>query len=857
LALWLLGTVCLAGVCAWAQEEAGGDEAVVEAEQILDEEAVGEEEAVEEAVEEEVLEEEVLEEEVLEEEILEEEVVEEEVLEEEVLEEAPAAPPLRPAPVRPMPARPTPATPSRSTVRRVIPTRPATPLPRPAGPAGPADDPLVKAGGMPTDPTSFDFNDVPLNQVVESIGRMTGRNFNIDPSISSTHITVITHDEIPPDMAYEVLESILASRNFAMVETLDGHMINIVPMGESLEKVQLHKGMKGVPEAFDTLSTHIVSIQYADAGELAGILQKLGSRVASVDAYQRTNTLIITDTADGLRRIFTFLEEIDVAGYDTEMEIFTLEYAFSDVLASQVQEVLIEAGPAGARPSTTTSRTRTTRPTRLPVRPTVPGQANPMIIGSGEETLRIVPDDRLNALIVVASASMMERVRDLVAKLDTPTPYEDNRINVYPLLNANAEEVEQALSAILGVTPRKGAEKGAPTAEVTAFEKKVVISRYEQGNSLLILASPQDYKLIKEIIAQLDVPQRQVLVEAIVMDVSIQDTFGLSVDAAALTGNDGFALGGTSNISSLFDVTSLAEGLATGTAGATVASSLLNLSSAGGLTTGIYDTFDVTIDGQDIEVPFIPLLLRSLQTLTDIDILSQPSLTTRDNEPADIIVGQEIPVPMQRAGYSYDPRTQEDQTPRYGMTSYGRGISRQDVGVKMTVTPHINEGDYVTLETEIEVSEATPSSVGIDANELGPTLNKSRVMNNVVVKDGTTGVIGGLIRETASHTGSEIPGLSDVPLIGWLFRTRNDTRKKQNVVILITPYIIKDGIDLERVTDYKMDEFRRANVDVLFEKGVIKRVKRRHYMRSKHRPSQNRAEQMLQERRYGRGDIQR
>jgi len=175
----------------------------------------------------------------------------------------------------------------------------------------------------------------------------------------------------------------------------------------------------------------------------------------------------------------------------------------------------------------------------------------------------------------------------------------------------------------------------------------------------------------------------------------------------------------------------------------------------------------------------------------------------------------------------------------------------------MTVTPHINEGDYVTLETEITVSEATPSSVGIDANELGPTFNKTMVTNNVVVKDGTTGVIGGLIRETASHTGNEIPVLGDLPLLGWLFRTKNDTRKKQNVVILITPHIIKDGIDLERVTDYKMDEFRSANVDALFEKGVIKRIKRRHHMRSKHRPSQNRAEEMLQNRRYGRGDIQR
>ncbi|NIA15017.1 MAG: type II secretion system secretin GspD [Nitrospiraceae bacterium] len=767
------------------------------------------------------------------------------------------APMARPTPIRPpMPSGPRTVQPSRRGIRRSVPARPAVTTPK----AGqPSDDSLLKDGGIPSEPVSFDYTDTPLTEVVKAIGRMTGKNFDIDPGIASMRVTVVTHDKIPPELAYQVLEALLTARGYNLVETIPGHLIRVVPAGENTEKIGIVKGTKGVPESYDQLSTHIVNVQYADAGECAAILQKLGSRSSVVDAYQRTNTLIITDTADGLRRMFTFLEDIDIPGFDTQLEIFTLEYARAEVLSQQIQEVLTEAGAAPKpKPTrTTTARTRTSS-TRLGQRPNIPGQAAPMIIGSAEQVLRIVSDERLNALIVTATTSIMDQVRDLVTQLDTPTPYERNSMNVYPLLNASAEDVESALNSILGVAPRQGSDKGAAqSGEIQPFEKKVLITRYEQTNSLLILAAPQDYKLIKEIIAQLDVPQRQVLIEAVIMDVSVQDTFGLSVDSAALTGNDGFGMSNPGNISSLIQTANLATSLADGTAGITTASSLLSLGAAGGLTAGIYDKFTATVNGQKIEIPFVPLLLRALSTLTDIDILSQPSLTALDNEPASIIVGQEIPVPSQRSGYSYDPRTGTSQDSRYGLTSYGSGINREDVGVKMTVTPHINEGDYVSIETEIEVSEATPSSVGIDSNELGPTFNKTQVNNIVVVKDGMTGVIGGLLKETTSHSSSQTPGLGDLPLLGWLFRTKSDSRKKQNVVVLITPYIIKDGGDHRRVTDFKMDEFRAANVDVLFEQGIIKRFKKRNRLRSKYWPSAQRAQDMLDSKGFGRGDIER
>ena len=830
-AVLLLAMVCFLGWPAHAQEDIDAEDTEeLVGEELVEEDAAADADAL--AAEEEAL------------------AAEEEAAEEE-------APKVRPTPVRPpMPSGPGTVQPSRRGIRRNVPPRPDIIAPKAVQSV---DDRLVKDGGTPDEAITFDYTDTPLTEVVKAIGRMTGKNFDIDPGIASMHVTVVTHDEIPPELAYEVLEALLTARNYHLVETIPGHLIRIVPDGDAPEKIGIVKGIQGVPESFDELSTHIVNVQHADAGECAAILQKLGSRSSSVDAYQRTNTLIITDTADGLRRMFTFLEDIDIPGFDTELEIFTLEYARSEVLSQQIQEVLTDAGAAPSPQPTraTAARTRTTS-SRLTQRPNVPGQAAPMIVGSAEQVLRIVPDERLNALIVTATASIMTQVRDLVEQLDTPTPYERNSMNVYPLLNAKAEDIESALNAILGVAPRQGAGKGeAQSGEIQPFEKKVLITSYEQTNSLLVLAAPQDYKLIKEIIAKLDVPQIQVLIEAVILDDSIQDTFGLQVDSAALTGNDGFAMSNPGNIASLIDVTTLATGLADGTAGITTAASLLNLGSSGGLTAGIFDEFSATVNGQKIKIPFVPLLLRALSTLTDIDILSQPSLTALDNEPADIVVGQEIPVPTQRSNSGDDPRTGTNQGSNYGVTSYGSGISRQDVGVKMTVTPHINEGDYVSIETEIEVSEATPSSVGIDSNELGPTFNKTRVNNIVVVKDGTTGVIGGLLKETTSHSGTQTPGLGDLPLLGWLFRTKNDARKKQNVVVLITPHIIKDGGDHRRMTDYKMNEFRAANVDVLFEQGIIKRFKKRNRLRSKHWPSAERAQDMLDSKGFGRGDIER
>jgi general secretion pathway protein D len=484
----------------------------------------------------------------------------------------------------------------------------------------------------------------------------------------------------------------------------------------------------------------------------------------------------------------------------------------------------------------------------------------------------MVPDERLNALIVVATTGMMERVRDLIIKLDTPTPYEANNLHIYELLNADAEQVETALQGIVGTAPRAqsgggaggaaaaagGGGGGGATAEVTPFERKIQITRYDQTNSLLIVASPQDYKHLESFIARLDVPQRQVHVDAMIMRVRTTNDFLLDVDAAGITGNDGFGITNSNNIAGLAaglaPVTDTANALA-GNPQVALASGLLSLGASNTFTAGLFDEITIEVDGVDVDVPFVPLLMTALETLTDVEVLSQPSLVTVDNEEASIVIGQEIP---------FVTGTGSPQTSNEGSlisTGFTR-VEREEVGVKLKVTPQISEGDYVALQLEVEKSNVASNPVG-DVNILGPTTDKSIVMNKVVVKDGATAVIGGLTEDTVDRSRSYTPVLGELPVVGWLFGRRSNNQSRSNIVVLVTPHIIKEGVDYERVTEYKVNEYHDAQLDLLFDKGFFEGFKRKRDKRKNYRPTLNKVEAIsgrptvAEGEQFRRGDIKR
>lgn len=678
-------------------------------------------------------------------------------------------------------------------------------------------------GKAATEPVDIHYEGVELGQIIRSIGAQTGRNFLFDPQVAAIPVTLISHGPIDPEMLLPLLQSILVTYGFSMRETLEGNLIKIRPLAEDAEKAKIYKGPDAVPTGYEEFSTHVIPIRYAKAEELAQLLPRLASKDAKVDAYGPTNTLILSDNAHGIRNMLSFISEIDVEGSEIVMELFPLQYARAEVLATLIQDILLGTPTGGAPGAAAVPRPPTPTPVR-PVRPGVPGQVQQTIIGAEEPELRMVFDERLNILIAMAPESIMKRVRELIEELDTPATYEMHNMHVYQLQNADAETVKEKLGAITGTTPRmaEGGRGGGPgagiSAEVQPFEKKVVIESYEPTNSLLIVASPQDYAVIKQLIAQLDVPQRQVHVEAVIMEVAIQDRFELAVELASLSAEDGFAV---NNVVTLANILASGPLSAIGAEGSVLTAGILD---------GVMDIPVPTADGGFTiqTVPKIPLLLTALDSITDLDVLSQPLITTVDNEQAKITIGEEVPI-VRGTSTSLDQAA-------VGRSIFSQ-VERRDVGIMMSVKPQISAGDYVALELEVEVSQPKQSEVGADPNIVGLTLQKSQVSNKIVIRDGSTGVVGGLISETTDHSVRKAPYLGDVPVLGWLFRRKTDRRMKRNLVILLTPYVIKEGVDADRIREYRVKEFASANVDVLFEKGYIKRIQRRHYMRTQYRPT--------------------
>lgn len=717
-----------------------------------------------------------------------------------------------------------------------------------------------KVGEIPPGWIVMDYENRDLSEVIKGLAPQLGKVFQIDPTAGAQKVTIISHGGIPPEMAYDLLEAILATYQLRMVSTLDDRLIKIRPIGEDQESSKLYVGEEKAPEGFDTLAFHVVPLKHAPVTEISTLLANFASKNGKMTAYERTNTLVLFDTATAIRNMLKVIEDVDVPGYDEIVEFFTLEFARAAVIAEQIQQVLMggqEAGGAGPAQAVQ-AQVRGPAPIPRPTRPGGPTQATQQIVSAEPLTLRVVADERLNSLMVVASQPLMERVRDLIDKLDTPTPPESNTMHVRELLHADAEKVEEALTSLLGGTsPRQtgarpaAAGSGAPgggaggggggTGEVQPFEKNVQITRYDQTNSLLIIASPQDYRVLDELIQQIDVPSRQVHVEAIIMEVAINDRFRLSVESAGLTANDYFALN---------NVINLANVLAEGPLAATGTEDILTAGLIDGTTTLTFpDGAGGTITQ---EVPNVPLLLTALESLTALDVLSRPSLITVDNEEASIVDGQDVPIvtgtqrPFAGTG-----------DPTGGFGSVFTQTERREIGVNLRVTPQISEGDYVFLDLEIEVSRPIQSTVGIDPNTSGITLSLSKVTNKVVVRDGMTGVLGGLISESTDRGRRQTPILGDIPGLGWLFGRRESTRIKRNLVVLITPHIVKEGIDYERLSQAQMAKATKANADVFFERGIIKKVSKKAYLRSRYRPTEAAIEEVTGGAGLERGDVEK
>ena len=648
---------------------------------------------------------------------------------------------------------------------------PPVPSPAAASQAAPAPAPSAAPAALPVPAAhppvylSMDFTDVELPVLIKFLSEQTKKNVNFDERVQGK-ITIISPRRVTLDEAYDVFLYVLQAKGFTTVS--QGNTIKIVAAREARQDT-IRTGISKETASAEFI-TRLVPLQYLETAEVVPLVTPLVSKDGMVSAFGSSNTLLLIDSRANIDRIVTILGEIDSAGTPGVLRVYPLAYAVATEAAKTLTSIYLEAGPGAAAPAAK-GRARE-------------GQIRP----SRGVAVKFLPDPRTNSLIVHAGQEMQDDVADLLKKIDVPASAGSGKINVYYLENADAEEVSKVLASLserrtgtAGAAPAPApGPRSAPPATGTGIvsaelEGGVKVTPDKATNSLIVVASSNDYETLVGVIKKLDIRRRQVYVEAVIMEITLDKSRDLGTEfRGTAAAGDGAVISGT-NFDFKGNVNQLFSALATGNP--------LVFGGTGLIAGGIFG--EVTLpDGT--KVPAVTAVLRAAQTRDNINILSSPHLLTLDNKEAEIVVGENVPFITSQA---------RDST---NLANVINTVERKDVGITLRLTPHIHESDFVSLDIFQESSAVKGDSL-LNSSTVGPTTTKRSAKTSVLVKNGDTVVLGGMMQETFTNTVSQIPLLGDIPLLGNLFRFKSVSRKKTNLLIMLTPRIIREpGEMLER-----------------------------------------------------------
>ena len=600
---------------------------------------------------------------------------------------------------------------------------------------------------------TIDFNNVDINVFIKFISELTGKNFIVDQRVKG-NVTIISPTKISVAEAYRVFESVLEVHGFATVPS--GKVIKILPSPEARTRNIETRFDGGRRRPEDKLITQLIPLTYADPNELKRLFTPLVSRSSVLAAYPPTNMLIVTDTQSNIQRLLRIVREIDVAGVGQEISIIPLENADSTKLTGILGSVFQSTPAAGKK-------------------------------GGSEKSIKFVADERTNTIIVLASEVDTMRIRQLVHLLDKQTPQGKEKIRVYYLEYASAEDLSKVLQEV--PTKDTGAEPGKPTAPVVSGNVRIMADK--ATNSLVITADPDDYTILEDIIKKLDIPRPMVYIEALIMEVNTQKNFSLGSEwtAAGKTsiGNKETAVGGGFTLT---PQTSNLPGFAQNAL-------------PGGFTAGVF-TEAITIAG--VQFNNLAAVFQAFKEDQDINILSTPQILTTENEEAKINVGKNVP---------YQTRVSTTDNETFNTFEY------RDVGTILKITPHISRERMVRLTIGLEVSVLEDP----ETTSLQPTTLKRTVDTTIVVKDKNTIVIGGLIDENTVASESKVPLLGDIPVLGWLFKYRKERNEKTNLYIFLTPHVINRPEEAVSMHDKKrnyLDEIKEGSIKLFDEKNLLR-----------------------------------
>ncbi len=611
----------------------------------------------------------------------------------------------------------------------------------------------------------IDYYDQDLLEFIKQMAEKFKINFLIGDKVKGGKITLISPNPVTREQAWQAFLSVLRSRDLALVRV--GKFYKIIPVRDAQRSPIKTYLEGGSTEPTDEVITYMLKLSHVEIKDVDKILKDFKSKEGEVLTYEPTNSVIITDTAVNIRRMVKILKELDVPSGRDSIHVIDIYYASAQEVADTLNQIFGDKAKGG-KTKTTTKTKRTSKKKSKNTSQASESEEDQITITN------IIAEERTNQLIVVAPRAAMPRILDMINRLDVPIPG-DGQVHVYYLENANAEELSSTLSS-LSQGSKSRSKKGKSSTGDTAdlFEGEVKITADKSTNSLVIVASTKDFNALTKVIDKLDIRRRQVFVEAVIMEVrlsvdrslgiAMNGGFTMSVDGETVPIYAGTTLGTMSSIS--IDPTTL-SGMAMGVQGPDLAG-----------TEGMVG---------DSAIPSFGVLMQALQTDSNANVLSTPHILTTDNEEAEIVVGSNVPF---ITGSSRDSNNNPVLS-----------IQRQDVALTMKIKPQINESDFVRLQVQQEVTELVSIS-----ETLGPTTTKRAAKSSVVVKDNQTIVIGGMLRDRNTEDIDKVPFLGDLPILGRLFRRDRDAKEKTNLLIFLTPHIIKDEEDFKRIYRRKMEE---------------------------------------------------
>jgi general secretion pathway protein D len=722
----------------------------------------------------------------------------------------------------------------------------------------------------PQNTITMNFQNVDIPVLAKFISEITGRNFIIDESVRGK-VTIISPSKVTPEQAYSIFQSVLQVKGFTTVQA--GKVIKIEPARNVRSNARLTESQTPAESGGDEYVTRMVRLKNIDAASVIGVIQPMVSHDGLVAAFPSDNTVIVTDDAYNVQRLLQIIGALDVRGEQPSIVVIPLKLAFAGELAPEIDQLMSVkmGGSEGGHPNPQMIRPQ------MGVAPSSTGPSMGYKIIPDERTnclIVLAPPLQMREIQEIVAkldvnpplatsrihvyrlknAQALEMVQVLNNLLNggsgpttlSPTTGKGSlgRSSFNSAANGGmgggfggmggfggggGYEGGMASSASFGGAMgggggfggtngsggfggggglrSRGSSNTGPASASSAgksidFSYPVNITADPATNAMVISASPQDWQTLKQIIDDLDTPRVQIFVQAVIVEVSAERQRQLGVNFNAATNISGSTIGvGSLNFGQLqsalgnpLGLTGLGLGLASNST-CKIASTTLSLAAGGTNGTG-----SATSSGT-INIPCDIALISALETDTHANVLSAPTLLTADNEEAMIVVGQNLPFVGSASANAGLPG------------EVFNSVERQNVGITLDIVPQVSEGDYVKLDLYEEVSNVVN---GTQNNTNGPTTTIRSASTTVLIQNHRTAVIGGLLASQDQINNQGVPFVSSIPVIGNLFSNKSNDKQKDNLIVFLTPHIVRNKTELR---DLALDE-RQQFVNSLGRKEI-------------------------------------